>query len=122
MIHNRKSQEPGGARFEWLRPISHPGSTRYEHRGSPRNMRGVHEALQHHPAAQDESRIVLMTMAQEIDKLLNDYRAWLREKTTLREVNGSWVEITTPYLDRHSDALQIYARAENGGYVLTDDS
>jgi len=36
-------------------------------------------------------------------------------------VNGEWVEITTPYIDRHNDALQIYARAENGGYVLTDD-
>jgi hypothetical protein len=38
-------------------------------------------------------------------------------------VNGEtyWVEITTPYLDRHNDALQIYVRAENGGYVLTDD-
>ncbi len=63
-----------------------------------------------------------MTMAQEIEKLLNDYRAWLKDKTTLRELNGSWVEITTPYLDRHNDALQIYARLENGGYVLTDDS
>ena len=63
-----------------------------------------------------------MTMVQEIEKLLNDYRMWLKDKTTLREVNGSWVEITTPYLDRHNDALQIYARAENGGYVLTDDS
>src|SRR3984885_5126470 len=63
-----------------------------------------------------------MTTAQEIEKLLNDYRTWLKDKTTLREVNGSWVEITTPYLDRHNDALQIYARAENGGYVLTDDS
>ena len=63
-----------------------------------------------------------MTTTQEIEKLLNDYRAWLRDKTTLREVNGDWVEITTPYLDRHNDALQIYARAENGSYVLTDDS
>jgi hypothetical protein len=63
-----------------------------------------------------------MTIAQEIDKLLNDYRMWLRDKTTLREFNGTWVEITTPYLDRHNDALQIYARAEQGGYVLTDDS
>jgi len=62
-----------------------------------------------------------MTTAQEIDKLLNDYRAWLKDKTILREVNGSWVEITTPYLDRHNDALQIYARGENGGYLLTDD-
>jgi hypothetical protein len=61
-------------------------------------------------------------MAQEIEKLLSDYRAWLKDKTTLREVNGSWIEITTPYLDRHNDALQIYARQNNGGYVLTDDS
>ena len=58
----------------------------------------------------------------EIEKLLQDYRSWLRDKTTLREINGDWVEITTPYLDRHNDALQIYARAEDGGYVLTDDS
>ena len=63
-----------------------------------------------------------MTIVQEIEKLLNDYRSWLRDKTTLREVNGEWVEITTPYIDRHNDVLQIYARAENGGYVLTDDS
>lgn len=63
-----------------------------------------------------------MTMLKEIDKLLNDYHTWLKEKTTLRGVNSSWVEITTPFLDRHNDALQIYARAQNGGYLLTDDS
>jgi Domain of unknown function DUF1829/Domain of unknown function DUF1828 len=63
-----------------------------------------------------------MTIAQEIEKLLSDYRAWLKDKTTLRELNDTWVEITTPYLDRHNDALQIYARVQNGGYVLTDDS
>ena len=63
-----------------------------------------------------------MSMVLEIEKLLSDYRLWLRDKTTLRELNGSWVEITTPYLDRHNDALQIYARAESGGYLLTDDS
>lgn len=63
-----------------------------------------------------------MTTVQEIEHLLNDYRAWLKDKTTLREVNGAWVEITTPYLDRHNDALQIYVRSENNGYILTDDS
>jgi hypothetical protein len=58
----------------------------------------------------------------EIEQLLKNYRDWLKDKTTLRQINGSWVEITTPYLDRHNDALQIYARSENGGFVLTDDS
>jgi hypothetical protein len=63
-----------------------------------------------------------MTVTAEIEKLLNDYRAWLKDRTTLREVNDEWIEITTPYLDRHNDALQIYARQQNGGYLLTDDS
>jgi hypothetical protein len=58
----------------------------------------------------------------EIEQLLHNYREWLKDKTTLRQVNGSAVEITTPYLDRHNDAFQIYARRENGGFILTDDS
>jgi hypothetical protein len=63
-----------------------------------------------------------MSMIEDIERLLADYRVWLKDKTTLRELNGSSVEITTPYLDRHNDALQIYASRENGGLVLTDDS
>jgi len=59
-------------------------------------------------------------MIEEIQKLIDDYVAWLRDKTTLREVND-WVEITTPYLDRHNDFLQIYAKRQNSGYLLTDD-
>jgi hypothetical protein len=60
-------------------------------------------------------------MIEEIQRLLDDYLAWLRDKTTLRQVTGDWVEITTPYLDRHNDYLQIYARRNDGGFVLTDD-
>ena len=59
-------------------------------------------------------------MIQEIQKLLEDYTAWLKDKTQLRQVE-QWVEITTPYLDRHNDCIQIYARKSNGGYTLTDD-
>jgi Domain of unknown function DUF1828/Domain of unknown function DUF1829 len=81
----------------------------------------IHTALQYYGTIQHAEGAVFMNVA-EIEKLLHDYRTWLRDKTTLREVNGEWIEITTPYLDRHNDALQIYARAQNGGYVLTDDS
>jgi len=56
----------------------------------------------------------------EIQKLLEDYSAWLRDKTSLRQVDN-WVEITTPYLDRHNDYIQIYAKRGKTGYVLTDD-
>lgn len=59
-------------------------------------------------------------MISDVQKLLDQYWAWLRDKTTLREVSD-WVEITTPYIDRHNDRLQIYAKRRNGGYVLTDD-
>lgn len=59
-------------------------------------------------------------MISEIQGLLDSYLKWLRDKTKLRQIDD-WVEITTPYLDRHNDCLQIYARKENGGYILTDD-
>jgi hypothetical protein len=45
---------------------------------------------------------------EEIKTLMDQYVAWLRSKTTLRQV-ADWIEITTPYLDRHNDYLQIYA-------------
>lgn len=59
-------------------------------------------------------------MTQDVQKLIDNYWAWLKDKTVLRELND-WVEITTPYLDRHNDYLQIYAKRDNGGYILTDD-
>ena len=40
--------------------------------------------------------------------------------TVLHQMN-QWVEITTPYLDRHNDYLQIYVKKTNGGFLLTDD-
>lgn len=59
-------------------------------------------------------------MIDEVQSLLDQYVAWLKDKTALRQIKD-YVEITTPYLDRHNDHLQIYAKRENGGYLLTDD-
>ena len=59
-------------------------------------------------------------MIQDIQSLTDAYHAWLRDKSTLRQVDD-WVEITTPYLDRHNDYVQIYAQRSNGGFTLTDD-
>lgn len=59
-------------------------------------------------------------MIAEVRELVDQYGRWLREKTSLREVNGH-VQITTPYLDRHNDHIQIYAQPRNGSYLLTDD-
>lgn len=59
-------------------------------------------------------------MIQDIQRLLDAYHAWLKDKTVLRQID-QWIEITTPYLDRHNDYIQIYAKKTNGGFVLTDD-
>ena len=59
-------------------------------------------------------------MIDEIRVLLDQYSQWLRDKSVLREVNDQYVEITTPFLDRHNDYAQIYVRRENGGFLLTD--
>lgn len=56
---------------------------------------------------------------KDIERLLENYWAWLRERMLTREV-GDWTEITTPYLDRHNDYIQIYGRSSDGRLHLTD--
>ena len=38
----------------------------------------------------------------------------------LLKMDKQWIEITTPYLDRHNDYLQIYVRKENSSFLITD--
>lgn len=59
-------------------------------------------------------------MILEIQNLLDQYLKWLKDKTAIRQVDD-WVEITTPYLDRHNDYLQIYVKRQNNTYIITDD-
>jgi hypothetical protein len=63
---------------------------------------------------------MIQPMVTEIQELVDRYVRWLQDKTTLRQVDD-WVEITTPYLDRHNDHLQMYAQRQGTGYLLTDD-
>ena len=59
-------------------------------------------------------------MIQDIQRLLDDYHAWLESKTALRQID-QWVEITTPCLDWQNYYLVIYVKQADGGFVLTDD-
>ena len=59
-------------------------------------------------------------MTNSIHQLLDQYWAWLKDRTVLREVDD-WVEITTPHLDRHNDCIQIYAQRTGEMVTLTDD-
>mgnify|MGYP002855730916 CR=1 FL=1 len=58
----------------------------------------------------------------EIDILVENYYKWLKDKTVVRNIDENWTEITTPYLDRHNDYLQIYAKKKDDTtFFLTDD-
>lgn len=60
-------------------------------------------------------------MINEIQNLLDKYLDWLKDKTVLKSIND-WVEITTPYVDRHNDFIQIYVKKDSpGNFILSDD-
>ena len=62
-----------------------------------------------------------MTEVAEIERLVDRYRSWLKDRTKLKSVHSDWVEISTPFLDRHNDYIQLYVKKENGSYRLMDD-
>jgi len=62
-----------------------------------------------------------MDLKDDTENLLKRYFDWLKDKTYLKSINEEWIEITTPYLDRHNDCLQIYLKKIDGNYLITDD-
>jgi len=56
----------------------------------------------------------------DCQKLIDSYVNWLRHGLCVEEV-GKACELTTPFLDRHNDHLQVYAVQHNGNIVLSDD-
>lgn len=59
-------------------------------------------------------------MMMDEKDFINSYINWLKSKIQLKEVNDYW-EITTPFMDRHNDHLQIYVKQEGNKLLLTDD-
>jgi len=59
-------------------------------------------------------------LAAEANRLLDDYLRWLRENIRAGEVEGGIV-ITTPFLDRHSDEIEIFLQKQNGAFRIGDD-
>ena len=56
----------------------------------------------------------------ECQQLVDSYLDWLKAGLSVEPI-GESCELTTPFLDRHNDHLQIYASRNNGAIVLTDD-
>ena len=61
-----------------------------------------------------------MTLSTNATQLVENYYAWLKERTQLKNLDTA-VEITTPFLDRHNDYIQIYLLNSEGGLLLSDD-
>ena len=59
-------------------------------------------------------------MLLEIEQFIENYFTWLKDKTLLKQLHD-WVEITTPFLDRHNDYIQIYIKKDQNQFILTDD-
>lgn len=57
---------------------------------------------------------------EECEQLIEAYVAWLREGVSAESLKGT-CELTTPFLDRHNDHLQVYAVKRDGKIVLSDD-
>lgn len=56
---------------------------------------------------------------QEKD-FIDSYVQWLKSKIHLQKIND-YLEITTPFLDRHNDHMQIYIKQTGEKLELTDD-
>lgn len=57
---------------------------------------------------------------KDCEDLIEAYVAWLRRGISVDRLENA-CEVTTPFLDRHNDHLQVYAVKQNGKIVLSDD-
>jgi hypothetical protein len=62
-------------------------------------------------------------MTMDCNKIIDSYLKWIKDNTEIKSIkDGQTCEITTPFLDRHNDHLQIYiVKQPNGNLLLTDD-
>lgn len=57
---------------------------------------------------------------RECEKMIEAYVAWLRKGLSVESLENA-CELTTPFLDRHNDHIQIYAIKRDGKVILSDD-
>ncbi|MEM3335863.1 MAG: DUF1828 domain-containing protein [Thermoplasmata archaeon] len=54
------------------------------------------------------------------NELINDYIKWLHKSIKIKDIDGTY-EITTPFVDRHNDFIQIYVKKNDQNIIITDD-
>ena len=55
-------------------------------------------------------------------ELKEKYISWLEDEISVNKI-GEYIEVTSPFLDRYNDYLQVYAKIQNDNeIIITDDS
>lgn len=58
----------------------------------------------------------------DCQQVITEYLKWVKDNTVVKTVDeGQICAISTPFLDRHNDHLDIYMLKKNGAFVLTDN-
>lgn len=58
--------------------------------------------------------------AAEAISFIDAYLRWLRENLRVQEI-GDAIAISTPFLDRHNDEIELFVEKQNGSILLSDD-
>lgn len=57
----------------------------------------------------------------DTNTFIDSYISWLKQNTTALKLESGAVEISSPFLDRNNDYIQIYIVPDGDGYRLSDD-
>src|SRR5690606_18364194 len=58
----------------------------------------------------------------ECNNIIEEYLKWIKDNTIVKTIDeGKVCSISTPFLDRHNDHLDIYIVSNDGYFTLTDD-
>ena len=61
-------------------------------------------------------------MSFNFQSIIDSYIDWIRDNSSIKIIaDDNICEITTPFLDRHNDHLQIYVKKNQNTFFLTDD-
>jgi hypothetical protein len=54
--------------------------------------------------------------------IIQEYLKWIKDNTLVKSIEGKDIcSISTPFLDRHNDHLNIYLVKDGDNYLITDD-
>lgn len=61
-------------------------------------------------------------LTMDCNNIIEEYLKWIKDNTIVKSIDdGKICSISTPFLDRHNDHLEIYILNNDGNFILTDD-